>query len=187
MTKPLKAKPVIIDHYWNGVFTGVFLGCFILSVSIWMFIRVQGLKVVINPESLAKMVQEKVRLEAQTEFPQLLEGFKQELPREVDKHLSELNELKIGFGNSEVKLPDEVLGTIKLEFNRIIETAIINSLNDYDTGKYEERIAKDAYDLVEHILRQDIIGKTYLFKPSDWFTVPVKIVGSSKHNLKMKI
>jgi hypothetical protein len=147
----------------------------------------QGLKVVINPEALAKTVQERVRAEARTEFPQLLEGFKQELPKEVDKHLNELSELKIGFGKTEVKLPDEVLGTIKLEFNRIIESAIINSLNDYDTGKYEERIAQDAYNLVEHILKQDIIGKTYLFKSSDWFTVPVKIVGSSKHNLKMKI
>lgn len=187
MTKTVKAKQAVNDRFWNGVFTGVFLGCFILSISIWMFIRVQGLKVVINPVTVATMVKERVRTEAKAEFPRLLEGFKQQLPQEVDKHLDELNELKIGFGQSEVKLPDEVLGTIKLEFNRIIESAIINSLNGYDTGKYEERIAQDAYDLVEHILQQDIIGKTYLFKPTDLFTVPVKIVGSSKRNIKMKI
>lgn len=188
MPKTAKAKTGMLkDRYWSGVFTGVFLGCFMLSAAIVGTVRFQGVKVAINPETMSKLVQEKVRIEVRKSIPQLLEGFKKELPAEVHNHLSELDGLKIGFGQSEVKLPEEILGAIKSEFNRIIETAIINTLNNYNTMQYEERMAQSAYEMVDHILRQDIIGKTYLIKSMDWFTVPIKIVSSSSQSLKIEI
>lgn len=187
MGKTVQTKPNIKERYWSGVFTGVFLGCFILSVAILVTIRVQGLQVAINPDLLAKMVEERVRMEARQELPQLIEGFKTDIPAEVDAHLDDLNNLKIGFGQSEVKLPDEMLTVIKLEFTRIIESAVRNTLNDYDTSKYEERLAKDAYDMVHQMIRRDIIGKTYLIKSAEWFTIPVRIVGTSKPSLKIKL
>lgn len=188
MPKTAKAKPGMAkDRYWSGIFTGVFLGCFILSLAIMGMVRLQGVKVAINPETMSKLVQEKVRIEARKSIPQLLEGVKAELPNEVHKHLSDLDGLKIGFGQSEVKLPNEILETMKMEFKRIIETAIINTLNNYDTREYEEQMAQGAYEMVDLILRRDIIGKTYLIKSMDWLTVPIKIVGSTAQSLKIEI
>jgi len=187
MGKAVQAKSNLKERYWNGVFTGVFLGCFVLSVAILVTVRLQGLQVAINPELLAKMVEDRVRTELRRELPQLIEGFKREIPEEVDNHLDHLNHLKIRFGQSEVKLPDEVLAAIKLEFNRIIESAVRNTLNDYDTSKYEDRLAKDAYEIVHQIIRRDIIGKTYLIKSAEWLTIPVRIVGTSKESLKIKL
>lgn len=187
MGKAVQAKSNLKERYWNGVFTGVFLGCFVLSVAILVTVRLQGLQVAINPELLAKMVEDRVRTELRRELPQLIEGFKREIPEEVDNHLDHLNHLKIRFGQSEVKLPDEVLAAIKLEFNRIIESAVRNTLNDYDTSKYEDRLAKDAYEMVHQIIRRDIIGKTYLIKSAEWLTIPVRIVGTSKESLKIKL
>lgn len=187
MGKAVQAKSNLKERYWNGVFTGVFWGCFVLSVAILVTVRLQGLQVAINPELLAKMVEDRVRTELRRELPQLIEGFKREIPEEVDNHLDHLNHLKIRFGQSEVKLPDEVLAAIKLEFNRIIESAVRNTLNDYDTSKYEDRLAKDAYEIVHQIIRRDIIGKTYLIKSAEWLTIPVRIVGTSKESLKIKL
>lgn len=177
--KSSRVKKSTKDHYWNGVFTGVFLGCFIISLMLLVFIRVQGFKVAINPEYLAKMVQMKVQAEARQDIPQLLEGFKDELPTEIGNHLDGLENLTIGFGSSQVKLPEEMLAAIKTEFNRILEATVLNTLNHYDTTRYQERIGENVYRLIKDMLHQEIIGKTYVIKASQWFSVPVRIVGSS--------
>lgn len=182
-----KKTPISKDRYWNGVFTGVFIGCFILSVFILVFVRLQGLRVVINPSQLALMVKNKVQTEARKDIPQLLEDFKHDLPQEIGNHFDEIDQLKIGFGNSEIKLPTEISSSIKLEFNRVVESAIINTLNSYDTGKYEAKIAANAYEMVDKMLRQEIIGKTYLIQSFNWLTVPVKIVSTSKESANMDI
>ena len=186
-TNPITKKVAAKDRYWNGVFTGVFIGCFFVSILLIIFIRFQGLRIAINPGKLAKLVQEKVQHEAERDIPQILQELKRELPAEVSSHLEGLDDLSIGFGKSQVKLPTEVISGIKLEFNRVIETAIINTLNDYDTSKYEGRIGSNAYSLIEKLLRQDIIGKTYLIETSKWFAVPIKIVGTNNHSLRVGI
>jgi hypothetical protein len=187
MAKSQSHKHFDHDRYWNGVFCGVFLGCFFTALLILIIIRVQGLKVAINPEQLAKMVQIKVQEEAKNDVPLLLQGFKSELPGEINQHLDGLDDLTIGFGKSQVKLPDDVLFSIKSEFNRIIEEGIINTLNQYDTTQYQQRVGKNAYDLVSNMLNQEIIGRTYLIKTTKWFTVPVKIVATSDNQLKIEM
>ncbi len=173
------------NHYWSGVFCGVFLGCFFTSLLILVIIRVQGLKVGVNPDQLARMVQVKVQNEAKNDIPILLEGFKHELPAEINKHMVGLSDLTIGFGKSQVKLPEDMLVSIKDEFNRIIEEGIINTLNNYDTSQYQERVGKNAYDLVSNLLRQEIIGRTYLLKTNQWFSVPLKIVSTSEDQFRL--
>lgn len=184
MSKSSKEKTNdVTNRYWSGVFTGVFIGCFILSSLILIFLRVQGLKVIINPEQLAQMVRDKVQVEAKKDMPKLLEDFKKDLPQEIGTHL-EVDQLKIGFGGSEVNLPEEITRAIENEFNRVIETAIINTLNSYDTGEYERKMAESAYKMVDQMLRREVIGKTYLIQSSKWFTVPVKIVSSTNKQVK---
>jgi len=175
------------DRYWNGVFTGVFLGCFIISVVILLVIRVQGLKVAINPQKIAQLVQEKVQSEAKRDIPRILEKLKNELPVEIGKNLQGIDDLKIWIGKSQVSLSDEFAIAIKAEFNRVIEEAIINTFNSYDTTEYEERIGRNAYEMTETFLQQDIIGKTYLIKTNDWLSVPVKIVGTSRYQVSVGI
>jgi hypothetical protein len=187
MAKSSSYKRFDKDHYWSGVFCGVFLGCFFTALLILVIIRLQGLKVAINPNQLAKMVQVKVQEEAKNDIPLLLQGFKNELPGEINQHLDGLSDLTIGFGQSQVKLPEEVLFSIKGEFNRIIEEGIINTLNHYDTSQYQQRVGKSAYDLVSNMLNQEIIGRTYLIKTTQWFSVPVKIVATSDNQLKIEM
>ena len=175
------------DPFWSGVFTGVFLGCFFICIAILIFIKFQGLQVVINPEQLARLVQVKVQREARSDIPQILEDIKKQLPNELPNHLEELDGLTIGFGSSQVKLPPEVTATIKTEFNRIVESAVINTLNTYNTLGYEEQIGKKAYEIVASVLKQEIIGKTYFVMSSRWFSVPIKIVGSMDHKLQIGI
>lgn len=175
------------DRYWNGIFTGIFLGTFFISMIVIVFIRVQGLKVAVNPVQLANIVRAKVQIEAGQDIPKLLEGLKNELPGRIAGHLNGLADLKISFGRSEVILPPEINDSIKMEFNRIIEEAIFNTLNDYDTREYQERIGKNAYEMVLNLFNQEIIGKTYLVKTSHWFTIPVKIVSSAKKNPQIGI
>jgi hypothetical protein len=184
MTKSTK-KSFDKDRYWNGVFCGVFLGCFFTVLLLLVMLRVQGLKVGINPDQLAKMVQIKVQTAAKNDIPLLLEGFKRDLPDEINKHLDGLEDLTIGFGKSQVKLPENMLLSIKDEFNRIIEEGIINTLNNYDTTQYQERVGKNAYNLVSDLLNQEIIGRTYLIKTTRWFSVPLKIVSTSKDQFKI--
>lgn len=175
------------DRYWNGVFTGVFLGCFIISVTILVVVRVQGLKVAINPHTIAQLVQEKIQSEVKREIPKVLEQLEKELPLEITENLEGLEGLTIGIGKSQVGLPVELVTAIKGEFNRVIEEAIINTFNNYNTLEYEERIGKNAYEMIETMLQQDIIGKTYLIKTNEWFSVPIKIVGSSRHQVSVGI
>lgn len=175
------------DRYWNGVFTGVFLGCFIISVTILLVVRVQGFKIAINPQKIAQLVQVKVQDEAKRDIPQILEQLKKELPLEITDNLQGLEDFTIGIGKSQVSLPVEVIEAIKGEFNRVIEEAIINTFNNYDTSEYEERIGKNAYEMVEMLLQRDIIGKTYIIKTNDWFSVPVKIVGTSRGQMSVGI
>jgi hypothetical protein len=175
------------NSYWNGVFTGVFIGSFFICITALFFIKIQGLQVAINPEQLAKLVQVKVQSEVRRDIPQILEDIKNELPQEIPNHLEELDGLTIGFGNSQIKLPPEVITTIKTEFNRIFEAAIMNTLNNYNTLTYEERIGMNAYEMVDSVLKQEIIGKTYIIKSSQWFSVPVKIVGSTKNQFQIGI
>ncbi len=173
------------DRYWSGVFCGVFLGCFFSVLLFLVTLRLQGVKVGINSDQLAKMVQIKVQTAAKNDIPMLLEGVKQNLPGEIDKHLDGLEDLTIGFGQSQVKLPEPMLLSIKTEFNRIIEEGIINTLNNYDTTRYQERVGKSAYNLVSDLLNREIIGKTYLIKTSRWFSVPLKIVSSTNDQFKI--
>ena len=187
MSKTRTKTSIDKDRYWSGVFTGVFLGCFIISLSILMVIRMQGLKVAINPQQIARLVQAKVQAEAKRDIPQILEQLKKELPVEVSENLQGLEDFTIGIGKSQVNLPPEVIGAIKGEFNRVIEEAIINTINNYNTAEYEERLGRNAYEMVEALLQQDIIGKTYLIKTNDWLTVPVKIVGTSRQQLSVGI
>lgn len=188
MSKAAQAKtPIDKDRYWSGVFTGVFLGCFIISVTIFMVVRVQGLKVAINPQKIAQLMQVKIQSEVKREIPRVLEELEKDLPREITDNLEGLDDLTIGFGKSQVSLPTEMVDAIKGEFNRVIEVAIINTFNNYNTAEYEERIGKNAYEMIETMLRQDIIGKTYLIKTNEWFSVPIKIVGTSKHQVSVGI
>ncbi len=168
------------DRYWNGVFTGVFIGCFFISALLLLAVRFQGLKVSIDPDRLARMVQDRVQTEARKSLPQVLEGIKKELPGQISGNLTELDGLQITIGKTPVALPEEAVAAIKGEFNRIIEEGVINTLNGYDTKIYEEKLGQNTYELIQTILREEVIGKTYVVKASEWLTVPVKIVGSSK-------
>jgi hypothetical protein len=133
------------------------------------------------------LVQAKVQSEVRHEIPQIFEDIKKDLPNEIPNHLEELDGLTIGFGNNQVKLPPEVINVIKTEFNRVFETAIINTLNNYNTLTYEERIGKNAYETVENTIKQEIIGRTYLVKYSQWLSIPVKIVGSTNRQFQIGI
>ena len=175
------------DRYWSGIFTGIFIGCFFVSALFIAVIRFQGLQVTVNPEKLASLIQAKVKLEVKKDLPQVLESFKKELPQEIGNHLDGLEDLKIGFGNSQVKLPQEVIIAIRTELNRIIETAIMNTLNDYNISKYEDKISENVHDLILSLVKQDIIGKTYLIQTTKWFVVPIKIVGTSNHQWQIGI
>lgn len=106
---------------------------------------------------------------------------------EIGKNLQGIDDLKIWIGKSQVSLSDEFAIAIKAEFNRVIEEAIINTFNSYDTTEYEERIGRNAYEMTETFLQQDIIGKTYLIKTNDWLSVPVKIVGTSRYQVSVGI
>jgi hypothetical protein len=167
------------DPYWKGVLSGVFLSCFFISIAISLFIKYQGLQFAINPKQLAKLVQAEVQIEAGKDIPQILERIKRDLPNELPNHLNQLEELTIGLGNSQIRLPPELLAAIESEFNRIFETAIINTVNSYNTLAYEELIGEKVYKTVERTIRQELIGKTYFIRYSQWFSVPVKIVASN--------
>ncbi|MGE5581559.1 MAG: hypothetical protein ACM3X9_03390 [Bacillota bacterium] len=175
------------DRYWSGVFTGVFLGCFFICVLAFIFIRYQGLKIAINPEQVARLVQAKMQTEVKRDIPQILEEIKKKLPQEIAGNFGELESLTIGFGNSQVKLPAELITGIKGEFNRIIEGAIINTINNYDTLGYEEKIGQNVHEMIKSFFEQEIVGKTYLLKTSRWFSVPVKIVGGTGNQLQVGI
>jgi len=70
MSKGAQAKTSFDkDRYWSGVFTGVFLGCFIIFVTIFLVVRVQGLKVAINPQKIAQLMQAKIQSEVKREIP----------------------------------------------------------------------------------------------------------------------
>lgn len=188
MAKSTKAKTIIDrDRYWNGVFTGVFIGCFFISVAILAVLRVQGLKVAINPNSLARLVQLKVQTELRSDLPKLVEGIKHELPAKISNHLTGIENLTINIGKSQVKLPEEVQNAIKDEFNQIIEEAVFNTVNDYSSLQYEQQIGENTYQVVKKILIQDLIGKTYVIKPTQWFSVPIRIVGSSNDRWRIGI
>lgn len=187
MSKTIKEKTNTKDRYWSGVFTGVFMGCFFFTMIILFLIEARGLQVAINPEQLAGVIRDKVRTEAKREMTGWSEGLKKELPTEISKHLNGLENFTISFGASQVKLPEEIITSIKGEFNRIIEEAIFNTLNDAHSQSYEEQASQNAYQLVAKILKQDIIGKTYLFKTTPWFSVPVKFIGTSESHVKISI
>ena len=188
MSEELEAKKLgDTDRYWNGVFTGVFIGSFFISLLILFVVRFQGLQIAINPDKLAALVQDKVQMEARKSMPQILEEIKHELPKEIDKNFTSLDDLNISIGQTQVKLPPEAINAIKSEFNRIIESAVINTINGYSTTQYEKRIGESAYQMMNNILRQEVIGKTYLIKASEWLSVPVKIVGTSKLPVKVGI
>ncbi len=188
MSKATQAKTSLDkDRYWSGVFTGVFLGCFVISVTILLVVRLQGLKVAINPQKIAQLMQAKIQSEVKREIPKVLEQLEKELPVEITENLESLEDLTIGIGKSQVSLPVELVTAIRGEFNRVIEEAIINTFNNYNTSEYEERIGKNAYEMIETMLQQDIIGKTYLIKTNDWFSVPIKIVGTSRHQVSVGI
>ncbi len=187
-TQELELKKVFDkDRYWNGVFTGVFIGCFLISILLLFYVRVRGLTVAIDPERIAGLAQLKIQAEAKRSIPQVLQGIKQELPGKISSNLTELDNLQISIGKTQVKLPNEAVNAIRSEFNRIMEEAIINTLNDYNTTQYEAKIGQNAYEMVRNTLRQEVIGKTYIVKTSQWFTLPVKIVGTSKNSIPTKI
>jgi hypothetical protein len=183
---PPKIKPKK-DPYWIGVLTGVFIGCFFSCLSIILLIKSQGIRIGINPEQLALLVQTRVRSEAGQEIPRILEGIKNDLPRQLPDNLTALDQLTIGFGDSQVKLPAELVNTMKTELNRIFETILINTLNNYNTTAYQDMVAKNSYEMVENTLKQEIIGKKYLLKYSAWFSIPVTVVSSSKSKSQFQI
>jgi hypothetical protein len=175
------------NRYWQGIFTGMFLGGFFIVAMILIFIRMQGFKVAINPAEVASLVRTKVQLETKQDIPEILEGLKLDLPGRIAGNLNGLADLRISFGESEVQLPPEILAAIKTEFDRIIEEAVLNTINDFNTTGYQERLGKNVYETVLRLLNQEIIGKTYLVKSSRWLTIPVKIVGSARENLRIGI
>ncbi|TCL55851.1 hypothetical protein EDC14_105315 [Hydrogenispora ethanolica] len=175
-----KARLFDKDRYWSGVFTGVFIGCFIITALLVFAVRIRGLTVALDPEKLAGAAQVRVAAEAKRSLPQVLEGIKQELPAQINANLSGLDELNISIGKTQVKLPEEAVSAIKTEFNRIIEEAVINTLNHYDTRPYEAKLGKNTYEMFDTMLRQEVIGKTYVLRAAQWFSLPIKIVGSSK-------
>ncbi|HBE77402.1 MAG TPA: hypothetical protein DDW65_06410 [Firmicutes bacterium] len=168
------------DPYWRGLRTGVFIGCFFGCLAIMLLIGFQGIRIGINPEQLALLVQTRVKSEAGQEIPRILEEIKSDLPRQLPDHLTVLDQLTIGFGNSQVKLPAELVSTMKTELNRIFETILINTLNNYNTTAYQDLVAKNAYEMVRNTLKQEIIGKKYSVKFSPWFSIPITVVSSSK-------
>jgi hypothetical protein len=87
MTEEIETKKLSdTDRYWSGVFTGVFIGCFFISMLILFVVRFQGLRIAINPDKLASLVQDKIQAEARRSMPQVLEGIKQELPKEINSN-----------------------------------------------------------------------------------------------------
>lgn len=186
MKRPV-SKTVRKDPYWSGVFCGAFWGCFFMSIALFLFLQYQGLQFAVSPEQLALMVKAQIQNQAKQEIPKMLERIKQELPTELPNHLEELDNLTIGIGASQVKLPPELLTTIKYEFTRVFEAALMNTLNNYDLMASEKSVEKNTYDLIRNAVRREIIGKTYRINYSKWFTVPVKIVESTHPGVPFKI
>jgi hypothetical protein len=187
MAKPPSSKVRLNKSpYWNGVMIGAFLGCFFMSITLFFFVQCQGLQFAINSEQLAQLVKAKVQTQAQQDIPQILEKIKQDLPGELPNHLEELDNLTIGIGNNQVKLPPELIAALKDEFNRVFEAALINTLNNYSTMASEKLIGKNTYEMVKGIIKREI-GKTYRINYSEWFSVPVKIVESRHKQFELGI
>ncbi len=175
------------EPYWNGVFCGVFLGCFFMSIALFLLIQYQGLQFAISSEQLAQMVRTQIQNQAKQDIPEFLEKIKTELPNELPNHLEELDNLTIGIGNNQVKLPPELLSALKGEFTRVFEAALINTLNNYNLMASEELVGKNTYELIRKAVKREIIGKTYHINYSKWFSVPVKIVESSHQGTPFEI
>jgi hypothetical protein len=169
------------DPYWNGVFCGVFLGCFFMSIALFLFIQFRGLQFAISPDELARMVKAQVQNQAKRDIPELLEKIKIDLPNELPNHLEELDKLTIGIGNNQVQLPPEFLTALKSEFTRVFQIALINTLNNYNLMASEELVGKNTYELIRNTVKREIIGKTYHINYTSWFSVPVKIVESNQN------
>lgn len=168
------------DRYWRGLLTGVFIGCFFVAFIIVYLVRIQGLQVTIDPKELASIAQNKVQAAASQDFPALMEEVKNDLPGEISRHMGDLSEISIGLGANKFQLPPEIRVALKKELDSIIEVAINNTINRYDTATYQKKIGSHTYALVYSMLHQDIIGKTFLLRTSSWLSFPVKIVGSSR-------
>lgn len=168
------------DRYWRGLMTGVFYGCFFVTLIVFYLVRIHGLQVAIDPKALASIAQDRVQAAASQDFPAFFDEVKNDLPDEISRHMDNLGDISLGFGSNRVQLPPEVISSLKKELNSILEVAVNNTLNRYNTAKYQKRLASHTYALVYSMLNRDIIGKTFFVKTSTWLRFPIKIVGSSR-------
>lgn len=183
MSKIARTKIKVVDHCWTGILIGLFSGCFLTTVLTMFFLWFYGLKVSINPERIADLVRTRVQDKAKVSICQIVEGFKNELSLEIIKNLDN-QPLSLGVGNNQLQVPIEVTNTNKEDLNRIIEDGVYNVINGYNTSRYEARLGWEAYQSVENILKQRLIGRKYLVSITDWFSVPVKIVNESEQGVE---
>lgn len=183
MSKISRTKIKVVDHCWTGILIGLFSGCFLTTVLTMFFLCFHGLKVSINSEQIADLVRTRVQDEAEVGISQIMEGFKKELPLEIIKNLDD-QPLSLGVGNNQLPLPIEVTNSIKEDLSRIVEDGVYNVINGYNTSRYEARIGQEAYQLVENALKQRIIGRKYLVRITDWFSMPVKIINASQQGVE---
>jgi hypothetical protein len=165
------------SRFWLGVFTGVFVAFFFLTLISYYFIQINGVNIAIDQEVLAGLVRDRVKGELAKELPNVLMKVKEEVPKAIAANMDEFDQVSIQIGNGIFPLPPEATKVFKEEFQIMAQTAVNKTVDDMSLEPYVNEISQASYGFVKKTLQDEVVGKTFTFQAYRWLTLPITVQG----------
>lgn len=161
--------------FWSGVLIGGLLTAAFFGGSLWHLSR-RGLTVSLDTAALAQQIEIQVRDHVRGQLPETLRQVRRDLPPLVAAQVARRFEGdRVQLGPVEVEVPPTVARELEHRLTQALTEAAGHLLDEVDTARVSDRIAREAAQLVHQRLTSVTAAWRPALHPFPWVTIPVHL------------
>jgi hypothetical protein len=122
----------------------------------------RGITITLDSSKIAHLVRVQVVSEAKENLPRLIDSAKAEIPGIVEAQMrQQIISDRMEIAGFVFRVPDELLGQLRLSMQNNVEKAVTEILNGIDTALVAKEIGEDVYLLVRQTLARELHGDIF--------------------------
>jgi len=150
-----------LPSFLAGFASALFL-FLLLFGGVVLLLTYHGVTVTLNSGEIARMVRERVVIQAREDLPRLIDTAKTKIPSIVEAQMREqLISDRMEIAGFVFRVPEELLGQLRQSIRESAEQAATKILEGVDTSALAENMGDNVYLTVQETLSQELHGKIF--------------------------
>ncbi|NMB41125.1 MAG: hypothetical protein GX996_04230 [Firmicutes bacterium] len=158
--------------FFSGVLAGALL---IISFAVIMILKnSDGINVYVSEQRMLGIVNKQLNQRVQEEFPEFVQGIKEEIPSLVEKHMH--NFITIGnieIGGHSVNLPPQFIDELERNIRSDVNYYVLKVLEELEKEQFVQEISCIIVDDVLETLLADLNGQVIEIPFTKHYSVPI--------------